>query len=134
MTKDLDTEKLLPFIPLKRFGTAEEVAGEFVFFLLIFSCSCSCSYSCSFFLFSSFLFVLLLVLLPLLMPPAPVFLLFYSAAITSPGQVSYSGCHFYIFFVFISSPPRTFHRICRTSHHYDLVFNTHVLTVFLQDW
>ena len=28
MTKDLDTEKLLPFIPLKRFGTAEEVAGE----------------------------------------------------------------------------------------------------------
>lgn len=27
MTKDLDTEKLLPFIPLKRFGTAEEVAG-----------------------------------------------------------------------------------------------------------
>ena len=28
MTKDLDTEKLLPFIPLKRFGTAEEVAGQ----------------------------------------------------------------------------------------------------------
>jgi hypothetical protein len=27
MTKDLDAEKLLPFIPLKRFGTADEVAG-----------------------------------------------------------------------------------------------------------
>ena len=35
MTKDLDTEKLLPFIPLKRFGTAEEVAGECVLLLLI---------------------------------------------------------------------------------------------------
>ena len=36
MTKDLDTEKLLPFIPLKRFGTAEEVAGEKSFLLIIF--------------------------------------------------------------------------------------------------
>ena len=35
MTKDLDTEKLLPFIPLKRFGTAEEVAGEKSFLLII---------------------------------------------------------------------------------------------------
>ena len=35
MTKDLDTEKLLPFIPLKRFGTAEEVAGNISFLLVI---------------------------------------------------------------------------------------------------
>jgi 3-oxoacyl-[acyl-carrier protein] reductase len=27
MTKDLNKEALLPFIPLKRFGTPEEVAG-----------------------------------------------------------------------------------------------------------
>jgi NAD(P)-dependent dehydrogenase (short-subunit alcohol dehydrogenase family) len=31
MTKDLDAEKLLPFIPLKRFGTADEVAGTACF-------------------------------------------------------------------------------------------------------
>ena len=35
MTKDLDTEKLLPFIPLKRFGTAEEVAGNVSFLIII---------------------------------------------------------------------------------------------------
>ena len=38
MTKDLDTEKLLPFIPLKRFGTADEVAGNNLLFIYYIFC------------------------------------------------------------------------------------------------
>ena len=53
MTKDLDTEKLLPFIPLKRFGTADEVAGNLILSIYQFTLFCAqiCCMSC----FRSFL-------------------------------------------------------------------------------
>ena len=128
MTKDLDTEKLLPFIPLKRFGTAEEVAGECVLLLLIVlvlvlvlllsSCSSPCPSSFS----SASCFLL-------------SYLLLYCDSISWSSiiqRISPLSC--YIFFVFILSPFKTYHRKCSTSHHYHLVSNICVLTFFLQDW